>query len=350
MRIRPLAACGLTLSLLAALPAQQQTTLNTTLPTFVGSPSTNNLPFGQPKIRYQQWYDGTQLRRGTQGPVRITSLTFFGGLPTGESLDILVTMAHGGPGLYGTFVNNLVKDVTVVHPRAALSYVGNTQTLTIPFTTDFVFDGSSSVVVDIRIYNNANNQPFQYSAASTIAKASNTFRQFFVGNADATSSAGVGSTGHYGLVTQFNYQTGGAYRYGLGCPGGRGITPEASTNAVPLPGLTTFTQLLEKAGSNYPAMFILGASPSTWNGAPLPLSLGFMGAPNCFLEASLDIYVPVMTVGSGPGAGSAKLLTPIPAVGSLAGLRAYTQWVVFDKRSGNGVLSTAAPLMQVIGS
>ncbi|MCH8327582.1 MAG: hypothetical protein IID15_03545 [Candidatus Marinimicrobia bacterium] len=57
-----------------------------------------------------------------------------------------------------------------------------------------------------------------------------------------------GSTGHYGLVTRFLYQEGGTYDYGFSCPGGLGVEPIGSANAVPMPGLATYTQLLSKAG------------------------------------------------------------------------------------------------------
>lgn len=340
---------GLLLAALPAAAAAQQTTKTAQLPVFV-LPSTNNLPFGQPVIRYQQWFEGNQLGGITQAPVRIIGLAFPGPIQSGVVFDIEVTMSNAPAVLAGNFQSNFLGNTVVTLPRTKVTPVVQNGFWAIAFPASWVYDGSSDVVVDIKIYGNALGAQWNYSGASTISTLSNTKRQYFVGNANATTANSSGSTGHYGLVTQFLYQEGGTYPYGAGCPGGLNVIPEGTANSVPLPGLSTYAQQLAKAGSGYPAVFLMGISNTTYNSMPLPFPLTFLGGPNCDMVASPNFMVFTMTVGGGPGAGSATIPTPIPGIGALAGVRVYSQWVVFDKAASNGNVSATAGLMHVVGS
>ena len=117
-----------------------------------------------------------------------------------------------------------------------------------------------------------------------------------------------------------------------------------------MPGLGTWTQLLEKAGSGYPAVLLLGVSNTTSAGGPLPFNLRFLGAPNCSAVASWEFLLFTKTVGGGPGTGTAKMPTPIPAIGNLGGVKIYTQWLVFDRAASNNNLSVSNGLLHVVGS
>ena len=96
--------------------------------------------------------------------------------------------------------------------------------------------------------------------------------------------------------------------------------PVATANAVPLPGLKTYTQLLTKAGSGYPTVLVFGVSNTLWSGVgKLPMKMSFINAPRCNLLVSGDILKWTKTVGGGVGAGSAKIVTPIPRGGRCEG-------------------------------
>ena len=333
---------------LSALVSAQQTTKIATLPGFIGSGSTNNIPFGERSIRYQQWYSGAELARTTVDPVRIIGLSFPGPLPPGLILDVEVTMANGSSRLVGQFDNNLRKNKTVVIKRKMVALGGTPGVISIPFDQDFIFDGVANVVVELRIYNNGLGK-FAHTARSTTLRTSNTFRQYFIGNADASVANSQSATNHYGLVTNFLYQEGGTYEYGAGCVGGRNILPVGTANEIPLPGLPTYTQRLDFAGSGFPCVFYMGVSRTDFNGIPLPLSLGFLGAPSCMMLAAPHLQVFTRTVGGGPGTGKAVVPTPIPGIGALAGFKVYSQWLIFDSGAPNG-LSVTRGLMHVIGS
>ena len=341
----------LALALLPAVAFAQppQTTKRVTLPTIIGVPATNKLPFSEDRIRYQQWYDGSQMAATVKQPVRIIGLEFLGGARTGVTYDIEITLANGSTSLQGVFANNLVDNKVVCLSRANVTPPSGA-ILPFMFPVHYKWDGQSNVVVDIKIWANGLGQAYNYSAQSTISRVSNVKRQYRIGYPNATTANSSGATGHYGLVTRFLYQEGGTYDYGFACPGGQSHVPVGTANAVPMPGLATYTQLLSKAGSGYPAIFFIGVSKTTYNGTPLPFPLAFLGGPNCSMQASPHLILFTTTVGGGPGAGNAKVKTPIPPIGALAGVRVYSQWVILDKAAPNGNLSATKGLMHVVGS
>jgi hypothetical protein len=109
---------------------------------------------------------------------------------------------------------------------------------------------------------------------------------------------------------------------GQGCPGSLGFV---TMNASTLPQLggtlqTTLTNL-----QNDLAVVILGLSNSTWGVTPLPLDLGFLGAPGCKLRVSVDVTLTV--VGAG---GTGSFSFPIPANPALNGFVVHNQAASFD--------------------
>ena len=82
----------------------------------------------------------------------------------------------------------------------------------------------------------------------------------------------------------------------------------------------------------------------------LPADMGMFGWKDCMLYTDPLAIVGVPTTGGGAGAGNASLLTGIPPIGSLRGLQFYSQWLVFDTASANGVVSFSNALWHVIGS
>jgi hypothetical protein len=221
--------------------------------------------------------------------------------------------------------------------------------LEIPFSNDFVYDGVSNVVVELRIFDNGLGK-FAHTAKSTVSRASNTYRNYFIGNANASTSNSSGATHHYGLVTRFLYQEGGAYDYGTACAGGNGFVPIGSVNEIPWAGLASYTQHLTKTSPGFPCVFLMGVSNTVFGSGSLPLPLSFIGVPGCSIQAAPHLQVYLTTGGGSIGTGTARLSTPIPAIGTLAGFRVYSQWIIFDRRSSNGVLSTTKGLMHVVGS
>ena len=124
----------------------------------------------------------------------------------------------------------------------------------------------------------------------------------------------------------------------------------STTNRVPLPGDPQWTHLLTKTSGRKPAFFIVGLSQTQWNSQKLPLDMSPFGWLGCSLYTEPSVLIGLTTVGGGPGTGSATLVTPIPAIGSLAGFQFYTQWLVFDAAAANRVVAFSNGLWHVVGS
>lgn len=96
----------------------------------------------------------------------------------GHSLQMQITMAHTtrtSADADGTFANNYTGAPTVVFPTGifTLPYLNNPnsptpiQSVEVPFTTPFVFNGTDNILVDIQIFANSNaNSAFVYSTDS----------------------------------------------------------------------------------------------------------------------------------------------------------------------------------------
>lgn len=119
--------------------------------------------------------------------------------------------------------------------------------------------------------------------------------------------------------------------YGAGCAGTAGtpalsgtkpwIGYDLSLSAGPVPG-------------GAPATLILGSNDKLYAGAPLPLNLGFMGAPSCNLLTDLLLLLPMSS-----NSGTVSWSTPIPGnVSSLIGQEAYLQVYALDQSANKAGL------------
>jgi hypothetical protein len=126
---------------------------------------------------------------------------------------------------------------------------------------------------------------------------------------------------YYGTTNVTNL--GGYGWFGQGCPSTLGITSVVNTNQPSL-GNTLTTNL-----DNLPfglAVMVIGLSNTLSGGViPLPLDIGFLGAPGCSLRVSLDVTDTV--VGVAPN-GSWSLA--IPNNPALIGFQLYNQAAAFD--------------------
>ena len=138
-------------------------------------------------------------------------------------------------------------------------------TLTVNFTKDFVWDGKSGIIVDIRQWSNGSNSSLKYNFRAT-AIAKNRLQRIWA-NGKPNASNGDWRNG-IGLYTRFLYQEGGSYSLGTGCAGASSAIPVATTNRVPLAGDTLWTQLLTKTSGRKQAFWVVGLSQTQWGALP----------------------------------------------------------------------------------
>lgn len=331
----------LLLSMLGATVGAQTTV---TVPAVV--PAAVDRPFAGGIGRYQQWYSAASLQAGLAEPMRIERVEFFAGPPlTSQAalIDCELWMGHGNFGLFSTFASNFASPPVQVKTRAnvALTAAGQGQVcMTFPLNTQFTWDRTRPLVLEIRIHGNSlSSQPFNYNFNGTTSAIGSTSRLYA-----GTSQGGVGAvTGTvqqgWGMITRFTARPGVNVEFGTGCAGEGGFVPTATVANLAWPAIT-WNHQLSNAPSQRPAFWVIG---DTRDGPGLPVDLGTLlyGLPStgCMLRTNVANAIGVVTVGGGAGAGSASLGIPLPATTNYVGVSLFTQWVVFDPLSPNGVLA-----------
>ena len=99
-----------------------------------------------------------------------------------------------------------------------------------------------------------------------------------------------------------------------------------TNTGLPELGNKSFAIGLAGAKADAPVVVAFGASNTKWNGIPLPLDMTVMGAPNCSLLVSLDIFV----FQKSDSRGRATVALPIPNDSKLVGLPFHCQWAITD--------------------
>jgi len=105
---------------------------------------------------------------------------------------------------------------------------------------------------------------------------------------------------------------------------------------LPVQGQTPTVNLFGPA--NYPAVMVLAFSDQTWLGLPLPMDLGFVGAPNCTTFTSVDQFDVLFLDGAGVGTWSAL----VPTDAAFTGLHFFNQGGVLGASNQLGVYMTNA--------
>ena len=328
-----------------------------TLPFPAPTTANTQIPLSSGLGRYQVWYSPTQAANLGAEPLRIQSLSVLAGASTtsapSTTLDIEVGMAHASPfGLLTTFDSNYQTPRTIVLPRTTLtmtSAAAGNPVLNVPFTNLFTWDGSSAILVEIRVFaNGRGNVPFSFDLRGTDLGFGSISRVYAGGNPAANTGSLVQNQG---LFLRFNTRTGAKVPFGNGCRGVNFVTPTADTLQLPQPG-AIWTHQLANAAAQTIAVFALGPSRTQWttpNGtAALPLDLGpLLNANGCTLFASPDIMFSLFTVG-GPGTAGATLSLQVPPLSEFAGVSLYSQWFVLDPAALNGVMSSTAALWSIV--
>jgi hypothetical protein len=208
----------------------------------------------------------------------------------------------------------------------------------------FVYDGAAATWTVLPAVGNPGTW-LQTAAAFDLAAG----RTLLVGREDLFTNPDV--------QTRFLYSSGSltaSYTpFGQGCPrtlnsGPRPGTAPASVLAavdgsLPLRS-TAFGVEVQGIGGASVVLLAAGVSTANWNGAPLPLDLGFAGMAGCPL-----LIAPVAFGAMAPtGNDSARYTLRIPASSALAGVTFHQQALVLDPTNANGVGSTSNACTAVV--
>src|SRR5690606_32823710 len=252
------------------------------------NPQNNNFPFAGPVMRYQQWFSAAEWRARSAHQIRVIGVDFFAGPggsgPGGRVVDLEVTMANAMPSSWSAnFQSNLVSGAVTVSPRGTITLQapGSTQfPVRIAFQNEFVWDGSSGVVIDIRIHDNGNNgTAYAYDLEYLAFTQGRSVRLYTTNNPNATQAQTIAAG--TGLTMRFTYDTAIAWPYGQGCAGEGGFVPvHGADGGLPIPGNSAYGLTLSAAASQRNAAISVGFSDTAWGALTLPYDLAVIGAPS----------------------------------------------------------------------
>lgn len=179
---------------------------------FTPGASNNGYPFNEGDMRYQQVYAGGEFG-GLSGV--ITQIAFrpdedsVGAFSMSE-IDTEIWLSHttyGPQGLSTTFADNIGPDATLVYDGLlSLSSAGNNSFFDVCIDIDdvFFYDGSSNLLMDIKVFNRIGTTQFDSAGLGLGAGGLlSTSRLYAFGTNSLTGYSG----GDDGLVTQFTIGT-----------------------------------------------------------------------------------------------------------------------------------------------
>lgn len=126
--------------------------------------------------------------------------------------------------------------------------------------------------------------------------------------------------------------------FGAGCAGSAGV-PAIGVDGPPRIGSVV---TLSVTGTAAPiGVLALGFSDAVWSGIPLPVELGAVGAPGCYLRVALDILHATVL--------PAPVAVALPVDPALNGFTLFAQWGMLGDLSGLTFVTTAGLRLRIIG-
>ena len=334
----------------AGLAAQTLQTIR--LPNATPTSGESAIPLASSPSRYQQWYSANDLRLGARTPMRIRSLAFLASnvLQNGSTVDIEIRMAHLSPSQSpsSTFNNNLAIDNTLVVPRGvvalAMRPIAGARVFTFNFLREFAWNGSSGIVIDMKVFGNGNgNNSYLYPCQITTFAPGQTMRLFASGPPASLSQATTVQSG-VGLLTEFDYVEGVTVSFGTGCPGSMGVPIASTSGGLPIPPNAAWTQTLSNVAPIASTVLVVGTSQTAFGSIFLQYDLGQIGFNGCWLRVEPVLFFPATS-----SAGSfASVPMPVPGV-TLRRRSMFTQWFVLDAGATNGVMAASQGLWHAFG-
>lgn len=126
---------------------------------------------------------------------------------------------------------------------------------------------------------------------------------------------------------------------GSGCVGTDGHVPLLGARAPARVNVPFRTEVHAVAANRF-VFGVLGSSTTSWNGVPLPLDLGFLGAPGCTVLVDQVLTLAGSSAGGGSGGGLAVFSWPIPNNPRLVGRSFFFQAFVQDAATPLGLTAT----------
>jgi len=322
--------------LAGVLGAQQQ---NFVVPTAPLRLLPEYMPFAQVPMRYQQIYRGSDLAAALKAKklsvARLQGVRFRTNSQTTGNTGYQVTLEAYLAVFKGTvsskFNDNLVNPTQVFQGSITLPSTASPGKweINLPFKQEFIYDGQSDLILEIRIISNGNqNKQFFFFCDGVLS--TNTVETLAAFTGPTSTTATFRQSGK-GLITRFDFDTGLAVPYGKGCVGEGNAIPEISSTGLPKIPTLSFKVVVDKAAANSPALLLWGVSNTQWGPLTLPLDMRPLLVPGCFLLASPDFDpLTAITTNAQPGTARAEVQFIIPPLTFLKNVTLYAQWAILD--------------------
>lgn len=136
--------------------------------------------------------------------------------------------------------------------------------------------------------------------------------------------------------------------HGGGCQGSSGLAPRIATpaGAWPQVGGNLVVQLAD-GPPNSGAALQFGLSFTSLGGIPLPIELGIVGAPGCYLWHDLQVATPPLAT---DGSGAVTFTLGVPSLPGLVGARLYASWLALDSAANQLGFTTSGYATVILGT
>jgi hypothetical protein len=281
--------------------------------------STNTIPWSSTNYRFQQVFLGSELpipAAYTALHLRPGSSTYTGG---NWALEVYFGYTtYNETTMTTNFSSNMdsgpltqVYNSTVSFPPITPNTdPQNFNQISIPFSAPWAYIPAAGKNVLMEVLNK-NTTAVSYAVDNCSGAPNATTSRLYASGLTAVTGS---KTTNYGIVI------------GLAKAGNGSATPSLTATGLPIIG-QPITVKLSAARKLSAAICPLGTSNTLWGALPLPFDMTVVGAPGCFLRASLDGLI----IGGATDAnGNAQFTLPIPNAIGLSGVVFYNQWIVFD--------------------
>jgi len=302
--------------------------------------SNNYYPFGHMKMHYQQLYDkqdmgGANLFRFMQ--LRSSGSSYAG--PNYGGFMIEMEMSVGETPVQwssatNTWATNNPKPIPVISRQWVLMPIlldanPTSWYITLPFEKPVPYTGQNHFCFEVIVYANSRNRTGSYQLDFASGGTTRATRVYETSNITGPTASSLSK--NQGLAIRLGTMAASVpimRFYGTACPGSQQNPLHYVCRELPHLG-GQLTMGVAAALPQAPMLLTVGNRNNQWGPFTLPFDMSGVGAPGCFLNASVVLALSTQADGS----GNASQSLTVPSNQALQGASLYMQWYGVDVKA-----------------